>query len=523
MTDVFASVKKHTKESFLMEILLSLIPVGVVLLLLVLIFCLGYRKASPDEAILISGIRKKPKILKGKAGIMIPFLERSNRLSLKLVQVDVKTTSAVPTADFINVRANATVGVKISDDAELIQRAAQNFLDEKEAYICAVAKEILEGNIREIIGTMTLTEMISDKKSFGTKVEESAKPDLARIGLEITSFNVQDFDDNGLGVIENLGVDNVVKISKEAQISRAVSEKEIAVEKAKAEKEANDARIAAELEIARKNNDLALEKAELQKQYDAQKAAADAVYRIQEQEQQKTIEITTANAMLAKQEKEIELKAKEVEITERKLEAEIKKKAEADKYAIQQRADAELYDTQKKADAELFERQKKAEAEKYEAIQQAEAKKAEAEAARIAMENEAAGIRAKGLAEAEAIKAKAEAEAAGILKKAEAMKQYGEAAQMDMQLEALKVYFEQLPKIAENVAKPMSNIDSIKMFGEGNTAKLTSEIMTTITQVTDGIKESTGIDPMSVLAGFLGGKLGAQPVINSNNNSNEAS
>ena len=123
------------------------------------------------------------------------------------------------------------------------------------------------------------------------------------------------------------------------------------------------------------------------------------------------------------------------------------------------------------------------------------------------MENEASGIRAKGLAEAEAIKAKAEAEAAGILKKAEAMKQYGEAAKMDMQLEALKVYFEQLPKIAESVAKPMSNIDSIKMFGEGNTAKLTGDIMTTITQVTDGIKESTGIDPMSVIAGFLGGKM----------------
>ena len=490
-----------------MELIMKIASIGIVLLLIIIIFTLGYRKASPDEAILISGIRKKPKIFKGKAGVLIPFLEKSNHLSLKLVQVDVKTTSAVPTADFINVRANATVGVKISDDEELIQRAAQNFLDAKEDYIRQVAKEILEGNIREIIGTMTLTEMISDKKSFGLKVEGSAKPDLARIGLEITSFNVQDFDDNGLGVIENLGVDNVVKISKEAQISRAVSEKEIAVERAKAEKEANDARIAAELEIARKNNELAIKQAELKKEADIKRAEADAAYKIQEEEQRKTVEVTTANANLAKQEKEIELKAKEVEITERKLEAEIKKKAEADKYAIEQKADAELYDTQKKADAELFERQKKAEAEKYEAIQQAEAKKAESEAVKIAMENEASGIRAKGLAEAEAIKAKAEAEAAGILKKAEAMKQYGEAAKMDMQLEALKVYFEQLPKIAESVAKPMSNIDSIKMFGEGNTAKLTGDIMTTITQVTDGIKESTGIDPMSVIAGFLGGKM----------------
>ncbi|MDE6208353.1 MAG: flotillin family protein [Lachnospiraceae bacterium] len=481
---------------------------AVAVFLIILLFIAGYKKASPDEAIIISGLRKTPKILKGKAGLMIPFFEKSDKLNLALQQVDIKTTSAVPTADYINIKANATVGVKISDNPDLIKKAAQNFLNKDSRYIAVVAQEILEGNIREIIGTMTLTDMISDKKTFGEKVETSAKNDLASIGLEITSFNVQDFSDNGLGVIDNLGVDNVVAISKTAAISRAQSEKEISVAQSKAEKEANDARVEADLEIAKRNTELAIQKAELQRESDIKKAEADAAYSIQQQEQQKTIEVTTANALLAKQEKEIELKAKEVEITERKLEADIKKKAEADKYAIQQKADAELYDTQKKADAELFERQKKAEADKYEALQKAEAKKAESEALKIAMENEAAGIKAKGVAEAEAIQAKAEAEAAGILKKAEAMKQYGEAAQMDMQLEALKVYFEQLPKIAESVASPMSQIDSIKMFGNGNTAKLTGDIMTTITQVTDGIKESTGIDPMSILAGFLGGKMG---------------
>ena len=120
------------------------------------------------------------------------------------------------------------------------------------------------------------------------------------------------------------------------------------------------------------------------------------------------------------------------------------------------------------------------------------------------MENEAAGIKAKGDAEASAIQAKAEAEAAGILKKAEAMKQYGDAARQQMQLDTLKVYFEQLPAIAQAIAAPMSQIDKITMYGEGNTAKLTGDITTTIKQVTDGIKDSTGVDPLSLLVGVLG-------------------
>ena len=125
----------------------------------------------------------------------------------------------------------------------------------------------------------------------------------------------------------------------------------------------------------------------------------------------------------------------------------------------------------------------------------------------MAFENEAAGIKAKGEAEAAAIQAKAEAEAAGILKKAEAMKQYGDAARQQMELDTLKVYFEQLPAIAQAVAAPMSQIDRITMYGEGNTAKLTGDMTKTIKQVTDGIKDSTGIDPLSLLVGAMGTKM----------------
>jgi flotillin len=465
----------------------------------------GYVKAPPDKAFIISGLRKTPKVLVGKAGIKIPFLERKDELSLQLIQIDVRTSSAVPTADYININVNAVVNVKIDNNAENINLAAQNFLNRKTEYIASVAEEVLEGSMREIVGKMTLQDMVSNRQKFADYVREDAAPDLANMGLSVVSFNVQNFTD-GQGVIENLGVDNIVQISKNAAIARANAEKEMAVARAQAEKDANDAKIAAETEIAKKNNELEIQKAELKKQSDIKKAEADAAYSIQQQEQRKTIETTTADANLARMEKEIELKEREVAITERALEADIKKRAEAEKYAAEQEADARLYEVQKQSEAELFERMRKAEAEKFEADQQAEATKAASNAQRVAMENEAAGIAAKGRAEAEAIKAKAEAEAAGILKKAEAMKEYGEAATQQMMLDTLKVYFEQLPHIAEAVAKPMEGIDNITIY-EGGTSSLTGNVTTTMKQITDGVKDATGVDPMAFLAGMLGGNL----------------
>ena len=465
----------------------------------------GYVKAPPDKAFIISGLRKTPKVLVGKAGLKVPFLERKDELSLQLIQIDVRTSSAVPTADYININVDAVVNVKIDNNPTNIHLAAQNFLNRSTEYIASVAEEVLEGSMREIVGKMTLQDMVSNRQKFADYVREDAAPDLANMGLSIVSFNVQNFTD-GQGVIENLGVDNIAQISKNATIAKANAEKEMAVARAQAEKEANDARIAAATEIAKKQNELEIQKAELKKQSDIKKAEADSAYEIQKQEQRKTIETTTANANLARMEKEIELKEREVAITERALEADIKKRAEAEKYAAEQEADAKLYEVQKQSEAELFERMRKAEAEKFEAEQQAEATKAASDAQRVAMENEAAGIAAKGRAEAEAIRAKAEAEAAGILKKAEAMKEYGEAATQQMMLDTLKVYFEQLPHIAEAVAKPMEGIDNITIY-EGGTSSLTGNVTTTMRQITDGVKDATGVDPMAFLAGMLGGNL----------------
>ena len=499
-----------------MAIGLSLIVPVVIVVLFIVIVALGYLKAPPDIAYIISGVRKKPRVLVGKAGVRIPFFERVDKLALGAIQIDVKTKSSIPTAEYINVKVDSTVAVRVGKDPEMIALAAQNFLNVNRETIAAKINDLLEGNIREIVGQMKLTEMVSDRKSFSEKVQVNVVPDLAKLGLELVTFNVQNFvDDNN--VIDNLGIDNVEQIRKSAAIAKSNAQREIAIAEAENAKEANDAKVQAAEEIAKRNNDLAIKQAELKKESDAKQAQAEAAKAIEAENQRKEQEIATANANLARQEKEIELKAREVEIKERALEAEIKKTAEAKKYAEQQDADAKLYATQKAAEADLFERQRLAEAAKIEAEKKAEAdlalanadaaaKKALAEAVKAQGEAEAAAEKAKGLAQAEAIRAKAEAEAEGLMKKAEAMKQYGDAAMADMQMNVIKAYFEQLPAIAAAVGEGYQGVDKIVMLGN-DSSQLAGNIMNTTTQISEGLSQSIGIDLKSLLAGFLGGKI----------------
>ena len=490
-----------------MEFLSTILPfvhivLGVIIVLAIL--AAGYLKAPPDVAYVISGIRKKPRILVGQAGIRIPFFERVDKLALGAIQIDVKTKTAVPTAEYINVKVDSTVSVRVGKEPEMIALGAQNFLNINRDTIAQKINDLLEGNIREIVGQMKLTEMVSDRKAFSEKVQANVVPDLARFGLELVSFNVQNFFDEN-GVIENLGIDNVEQIRKNAAIAKSDAQREIAIAEAENAKASNDAKVKAAEEIAKRNNDLAIKQAELKQESDTKKAQADAAMAIEAENQRKLKEIALANANLAKQEKEIELKEREVAIKEKALEAEIKKTAEAKKYAEQQDADAKLYATQKASEAELFERMKKAEAEKIEAEKQAEAEKALAEAMKVKAMAEAEGTRAKGLAEAEAIRAQAEAEAKGMLEKAEALKQYGDAAKQQMELDAIKVLYEQLPAIAEAIGKGYAGAD-IHLIGS-DSGQLAGNMMGNITQIIEGFKGATGVDPMSVISGMLGAKI----------------
>lgn len=508
-----------------MEINIGIIAIVVLVIAILAILASGYVKASPNKAFIISGIKREPKVLIGRAGIKIPFLEKKDELILKQISIDIKTNGYIPTKDFIGVDIDAVAKVRVLTQrdvtvnakgevvagadsnkritTEMANAAMKNFLNMNEDQIRDALTDSLQGNMREIIGTQCLKELCNDRKTFGDEVQAKAQKDMNALGIWIESCNIQKIEDEN-NLITALGQDNMSQIQKDASVAKAQADRDVAIARAQAQKDANDAQVIAETEIAQKQTELAIKKAE-----------ADAAYKIQEEEQRKTVEITTANANLARQEKELELKEREVSIKEKALEAEVKKTAEANKYAAQQKADAEQYERQKRAEAELFEIQRQAEAEKAKSEAERFAKEQAAEAVKAAGLAEAAAVAAKGKAEAEAIQAKAEAEAAGILKKAEAMKQYGDAARQQMELDTLKVYFEQLPKIAEAVAKGYMNVDSIKMFG-GDSSKLAGDIMTTVTQVTDGIKESTGLDINEMLAkGFAKEKADdAKPVEN---------
>ena len=454
------------------SVLLFVLAAGVFLLVA------GYLKAPPDTAYIISGLGKK-RILIGKAGWRMPFFTRLDKLSLGVMQVDVKTSEAVPTNEFINVTVDGVANIKISSDPELLKRAAEALLGKTRGEMVTLVTQVLEGNMREIVGSVGLKEMVQDRQGVAKKITENVVPDMEKLGIEVVNFNIQNFKD-GAGTIENMGIDNVEQIRKNAQIAKANAQRDIAIATSQAQQEANAVKVEAEKMIAEQDAALAVQQAEMKVRADTKRAEADAAYSIQQEEQRKTIEIARTNADIARREKEAELKEKEIAIKERELDAEIKKQADALKYQSERRAEAELIKRQREADARA-----------YEAIKEAEAKKAEADAIRYAMEQEAEGIRAKGVAEAEAIE-----------KKAEAQKKMGEASVLEMYLTAL-------PEVVKNAAAPLAQTDKIVMYGDGNSTKLVGDVMTSTSQIMEGMKESTGIDLGALLAGFVGGRAAA--------------
>ena len=470
-----------------METILTFaIPMVGVGVLIIGFLAASFVSASPGEIKVISGPRGT-RVLHGKTGWKIPLIERVDTMTASMISVDAKTTDFVPTNDYIDVKVDAAVKVRIAtEDEAMFQAATRNFLYKDTETIAEEVRDTLEGHLRAIIGQMKLTEIVTDRNAFSDKVQDNAKQDLAEMGLEIVAFNIQGLIDEK-GVIANLGIDNVEQIRKDAAISRATAEQKIAEAQAEAERKSNDARVAADLEIAQKNTDLAKKKAALQVESDTERAKADAAYNIQSQIQRRDIERESAQAEIIKQEQEAIVKEKEVAVTKQTLEAQIKAKADAERYAAEQAAQAEL-----------FTRQKTAEAEAYERTQQAKAD-------REAMLAEAEGIKAKGEADAAAIAAKLNAEAEGLDRKAEAMKKMNQAAVLEM-------YFNALPQVAESIAKPLSNIDNITMYGEGNTAKMVEDITNSITQVNAGLGDAMGLDLKSLLGGLVGAKA-ASPII----------
>ncbi|MDR1821805.1 MAG: flotillin family protein [Oscillospiraceae bacterium] len=433
---------------------------------LIFIFLISYRKAPPDKALIISGLRRQPKVLIGKAGFAIPFFERIDKLNLAVIQLDIQAKD-IPTSDYINVNVDAVANVKISKEPKFIQFAAQHFLNMGLADVGKNVQEVLSGNMREIAGQMKLTELVTNKQLFSENIHRNAVDDINALGLEIVSFNVQNIDDNQSAIVD-LGIDNLVSIQKAAAISRADSERDIKIAQAKADEEGAQARAQADANIAEQQKILAVKEAAYKQESDSEKAKADAAYQIQSNEQLKTVNETEVQAATARAEKELELKEKQVALKEKELDAIVRKQADAEKYRIEQTAIAE------------------AESIKIRALADADA------------------IRARGLADAESIRARGIAEAEALERKAEAQAKMESAAILNM-------YFEKLPEIAKALAEPISNIDSIVMYGD-STTQLIQGGVDKISQINEISKKTLGLDIKEVVGRFLN-RGAAEPVV----------
>ncbi len=482
-----------------MKTLLQFLPVIVLIAIAVTFILTGYVKASPDVAVIISGLHRTPRVLIGRAGIKIPYLEKVDHLHLGQISVDIKTDSYIPTNDFINVKVDAIAKVRIDTSPEGMLKAERNFLNKAPSEIAADLQDSLQGNMREIIGTLDLKTINTDRDSFSDQVMAKASKDMEKLGIEILSCNIQNVNDEN-GLINDLGMDNTAKIKKDAAIAKAEADRDVAIAQAEADKAANDARVAAQTEIAKKNNELSIKQSELKSQADTARAHADAAYEIQNQQQQRVIQTETVNAQIARAEREAELKQKEVSVRQQELAAQIEKKADADKYAAQQAAEAGL-----------IRRQKEAAAARYAAEQEAAGIRAKYEA-------EAAGIAAKGRAEAEAARLKGLAEAEAMEKKAEAYRKYNGAAMAEMMIRIM-------PQMAAEIAKPMSQIDHISIYDSGDgsgASRVSANMPAVMKQVFDTMSEATGVDLSEIMkANTYDAKVNRNITLNGLENVNE--
>ena len=354
------------------------IVAGAIILLTVILLSM-YVKAPPSYAYILSGLRNEPRVLIGTGGFKVPIIERLDTTFLGQISVDVKTSLPVPTHDFIDVMVDAVCKVRALPTPEGIRLAAKNFLNMSADEIARSVKDSLEGNMREVIGAISLQGLVTDRDAFSDQIQQKAAKDMAKLGLEILSCNIQNITDQK-GLIEGLGADNTYKIRKDAAITKANAEKDIQIAESEAKKAANDVRVKAETEIAERNNELAIKQADLKAESDTRKAKADAAYEIQKQEQLKTVNIKTVDAEIEKTKRAQVLADEEVKVTQNRLKASINAQADAEKYKTEVNAQARKFQQETDAQAELETAKRAAEARAYLAEQEAKALKAKADA-----------------------------------------------------------------------------------------------------------------------------------------------
>ncbi|MEG0471748.1 MAG: flotillin family protein [Solibacillus sp.] len=478
-----------------------LIAIGVVVFLvlaLIAVYVSKYRTAGPDEALIVTGSYlgsknvhtdesgNRIKIIRGGGAFIYPVFQQAQPLSLLSSKLDV-TTPEVYTEQGVPVMADGTAIIKIGGSISEIATAAEQFLGKEKSEREGEAREVLEGHLRSILGSMTVEEIYKNRDKFSQEVQRVASQDLAKMGLIIVSFTIKDVRDKN-GYLESLGKPRIAQVKRDADIATAEADKETRIKRAQAAQEAQQAELARATEIAEAEKDNQLKVAEYRREQDIAKARADQAYELESARAKQEVTEQEMQVQIIERQKQIELEEREILRRERQYDSEVKKKADAERYAVEQRASAEKMKQFAEADSE-----------KYRVETQAQA---QAERIRLDGIAKADAERAQGTAEAEIIRLRGLAEAEAKQKIAEAFEQYGQAAILDMVVKMM-------PEYAKQLASPLANIDKITVVdtggGEGGGAnKVTSYATNLMSTLQETLKETSGLDVKELIESYAG-------------------
>jgi flotillin len=432
-----------------------------------------YKKAGPDEALIVygrkgvfghkvkdaQGVTEGFRIVRGGGTFVWPAWEQYRVISLRMMTLDIDLQH-VYTSQGIPINVKAVAQVKIKGDIEHIRKAAEGFLGVPADQVRSTIQETVAGQLRGIIGTLTLEELYRDQKRFQEKVRDEAHFDLEGMGFEFKSFVFQAIQDSE-GYLDSLGQPKIQEALRDARIATAQADRAAKLEEETARQQKEQKRFGVDTEIADAEKALSLKRASIQKEVDVARAQAVKAGEMETKVQ----DITIAD--------------KEVERRKLELNATIREQADARKYETERLADGEQYKVERQAAADRKRREEAAQAVKAEGLAKAEA--------------ESVMRRNIGLAEAEAIQAKGTAEASARRLLAEALKLYNEAG---LSIEALKV----LPEIAAAIAEPLSRAGTTTIISNGNghegtgAARLSQDVVQVLSQLSPIMEQLAGVD-----------------------------
>jgi len=467
-----------------MDTLIELLPfagalVGTLFVLLLLLASL-FKKAGPNEALVISGAGRV-RLRVGGGAIVVPLLQKFERLSLEVITIDVSTPE-VYTEQGVPVQVDGIAQVKVDSTDIGIRTAAEQFLGRMQTEIQSVARQTLEGHLRAILGTMVVEDIYKNREGFAQRVQEAAVPDLANMGLRIVSFTLRDIKDNQ-GYLAALGLPRLAQVKRDAIIAQADADRDAQIRAAKAKQEGEAARYLAETEIALANRDYEAKRAEYQATVNEKKASADLAYDLQRFKSGQAVKEEEIKVALVEKEQLISVQVKEVMRRQSELEATVQKPADAKRYAVQAEADAEKYRITAEAEG-------RAQAEQSQGIAQAAVIRAKGEAM-------ADSARQQGLANAEVIRAQGLSEASAMAEKATSWERYNSAA-------VIQMVVEMLPKMAQAIAEPLSKTDKMVIVNSGSegggASKLTGDIAQIMSQLPPIMEGLSGINLQQLIS-----------------------